>query len=264
MRLRHTESGNFYNFNHNGCDGYKPDGTTGTGTDFKWWQDDQFPYSNSAANSPYETAMVDWAEIHMPIWGATQNPSSVEVSIIRFVDPDVQPLALCYDAAAAANYNPYPEPASTDITRFDKFQKFWATHVDNTNGNFIKKVDYQKLPSGFRVLKRQVFQFNPTSTYENDTAGHQKIFKLFMNINEVTSYVGQDDRISQPSVSAGANINTWPTSTTLNNQLPVCGNPKARLFLMIRGQTASVDPGNDPAQAPSFDLMIRRKYTVIA
>lgn len=268
LRMRHSESSNALNFISTNMNGYLPDGTTADTTNNKLWQEEIKPYNALAENAPYEYAMVDWVEVVLPIWGATTNPSSVTVTVARFTDEDLCPIGVGYDPSIPGNYVSWPEPAPTEPQAFDKFQRFWHGKVDNTNGCYTKKVSWKNMPGGMRVLKQQRFDFNPTANFENDTAGHQKIFRMFLKLNEFTSYVGQDDRANggaaTATVASGGNVNTWPVSSVVTQQLVHCSNKKARLFLFVHAQNATVDAGDVATQAPSFDIMVRRKISIIA
>lgn len=272
LRMRHTESTNNL-YSAAICYGYNNLGATGTAPPFNLWQRERVPYRNNNTDSwsPFSYAMVDWVEVCIPIWGATTNPSSVDVYVCRLPDEDQQPLGIGYVDGASKQF--YPEPDSTgDDPSYEKFQHAWATFIDDTNGNFARKHAYPKASLKMQVLKHQRFDFNPTANYENDTSGHQKIFKMFLRLNELTSYVtdtstnieGQTGASISNEISFDSNINRWPVSDVMSHNIPYAGNKKARLFLIIKGQNASTDAGDVAAQCPSFDLMVRRRYSYLA
>lgn len=267
LRLRHTEATNRLNFTSN-CYTYDPVGATGPATPFNQWQKERIPYrdGNGDANSPFSYAMVDWAEICIPIWGATTNPSSVNVYVCRFTDEDQQPLGSGYENGAYKTFYPEPEPTGDD-PGYEKFQHGWATFTDQLNGCYVKKHTFPKGQLHMKVLKHQRFDFNPTANYENDTSGHQKIFKMFLRLNELTSYLTEtsaENAVGGNEIAFDSSINKWPVNEQVGQNLPFCGNKKARLFLMITGQNAATDAGDSSAQCPSFDLMVRRRVSYLS
>lgn len=279
LRLNSTSAA--WDWVGNNLYGCKPDGSTGATWDFQTWQNERDAYAGLNSNDPYESAMMDWAEIQVNMWGATNDPSTVEVSIVRFTDEDVCPPASGFNGAGTGvTWRPTPvntagPPVVSDPMRFEKYNKFWSMMADNTNGAQFRKNTYTGVGRCMKTMYRKVFNFNPTSTYETDTAGHQVAHKIFYRINERTSFVSPDTDangsgtfVTLPNILDYAgmkNINAWPEEVTAKNQVPYAANDKARLFLMIRAFNSAAPPAAPTATVhPSFDLMVRRKYTIIS
>lgn len=233
----------------------------------KQWQIERLPYTATAANVPYEKAMLNWADIRMVVQGAANWPSRVDMQLVRFTDDQRAPSAFYDDSSVNAGNTEldlYPPPTgSTATDEYSEYTKFWTAHTDNLINNPLVVRGQVQDSKGMVVLHSKTFLFNPTMTTETDTLGHQKVFKHFHNMDSIYSYkipitsAASDDI----AVSLQADATRWPTYTgqTVSHVYP--NKQSSRLFLLVKGFT----PGASGVAAdnPAFDLMIRRKMTII-
>lgn len=281
MRLQRLETAP-YNFAWTPLFGLAADGVTLS----KRWQVERQPYlTASASNTPYSKAFLRWADIRMQIFGATSQPSALEVMIVRFHDPDIIPSAWEeYGPGAATLYtdlNPPPTggvvapptPATYDQDRFARYQKFWSSQIDNliTNPNGVRFRPSDA--EGMTVLYRRKIDFNPIANYEADTAGHQYTMKVSYDMDMVGDYNHRGNPLLNGDELGGivqiSNPNKWPVETEVQTTHSFLRNDMSRVFLIIKGYTCSksADDNNvtfgDKAKAASFDLCVRRQITLI-
>lgn len=252
--------------------GLTNDGITPTRT----WTYESLPYLAAQENTPYDKAFLRWADIRLQLWGATGNPSSVEVMLVRFTDEHVAPPS--YESVdGGANVlitHPVPEtPATVSSSTsgdFAQYQKFWTSHLDNlvSNPNMMRlKFTDSK---GMSVIYRKKIDLNPTASYETDTSGHQ----YTLCINYLMDMIGNYNHFNSSSVRGDgqvadlSNPNQWPQEVTIKENHSVLCNRNSRVFLVIKGlaskstEPSLVGAGNTVDNA-SFDLMVRRCVTLL-
>lgn len=273
LRLRRSVSaatGNPYTFLRQ--DGKKNDGTTSS----VLWNSESYPYSTTANNTPYQKSLLRWADIRLQVWGAKANPSSIEISLVRFKDENIGPPSFETNDDGSTWQTTHPTPTYVAPTvaqypsdDFAQYQKFWTTQVDSVigapNAMRLRKTD----SDGLQVIYRKVIKLNPTANFETDTTGHQYSIK----INYLMDMIGDFNHYTATNVGGDnvttdmADPNVWPVDVRLTQNRSVLKNKNSRVFLMIRGlaTTTVTDASgagtvNDTA---SFDLMVRRCITII-
>lgn len=280
-RLVKTETGtaNNWNFGWQTVAGAKPDASTGTTTDFQVWQTERSPYGEysttgitpTAAQAPYEKAMLNWCDIRLGMWGATANPSRVDVMICRIPDEDMQPPVTYYDAVTpgAAGITLFGTP--TDQKTKAEYNVFWGAMMDNCLGNPLMIRQQVSKKNKINVLYSRTYRFNPTMNNETDAAGHQTLCKMWYDIDALFDY-RQDLMERAPGFPVGgpdniddANPNQWKIDAASRATQVYPRNRKSRIFLIIKGFTNTnfSTVNNDAFQSCSFDLLVRRKMTII-
>lgn len=278
MRLIKLETGvaGNYNFDWISVPGAKPDGSSGTTSDFYPWQIERSPYGDVAAGTitpspsqaPYEKCMVNWVDIRIGCWGATAKPSRVDVMICRIPDENMQPPVIYQNtvASGASVTKLFGTPA--DNKTLAEYNKFYSSIVDNLVGNPLNVRQQVSKNKRINVLYSKSYQFNPTETTETDAAGHQTLCKINYNIDSLFEY-RQDYEVG---VTGGlndtlndGNQNTWKIETCARENNVYPRNRKSRIFLIVKGfsNQTTADTSFLPASTPSFDLMVRRKTTII-
>lgn len=258
--------------------------TDGAASSSVKWQFERGPYDT---NFSYyrEKVFLDWADIRLQMWGARVLPSGIEVSIVRFTDPELQPSAGYENTGGtSSNYSPVPTSAS-DARLKSKYTKFWTALTDNQVGS-SQLVRHQAADTdGMVRLYTKYFDFNPVATYEADTAitpgatpnpaVHQAEHKIFYNMGMLGDYRPEQGGAGSYEDGLNANVlddvnkigNAWPTVATIDQTIPVLRNRESRVFLMIRGfqycpATSAGGYTDSEKYVPSFDLQVRRKTTI--
>lgn len=243
-------------------------GLSNAATSTNLWTSERVPYSTSSnANLPYEKAFLEWADIRLSFWGAKALPSSAEVMLVRFPNDNRHPSAWQYDGVTNNDLSETNNPADPKDPAFQEYQKFWSCQVDNLTLSNHHLHGQAADQDGMQVLYRKKINFNPTATYETDTAGHQYTMKLFYNMDMLCSYKSSP----QSQVGDGVapvdfeNVNKWypevPEQYSCSAHLR---NKGSRVFLLIRGFASTLQTTTDTADnAASFDMQIRRKMSVI-
>lgn len=259
-------------------------GFTPTGTANSFWQVERAPYANDVNNVPYEKAFLEWADIRLSAWGATEKPSTFEMLIVRFYDDQRSPPSRITRDGGTTQIDIHPspvKPAAADIAgnvEYSEHQKFWEAQMDNLIGSPQLVRGQGEDQRGMSVLYRKVINLNPTATFETDARGHIYHMKYFYNMNMLCDYkranVAADDDPTVPYAQMDNN-NYFPVELGASSCGTVLRNRKSRLFLVIRGFTTTLGTAVNP-DAPtslehadlrkvcaSFDLCVRRKISVI-
>lgn len=231
----------------------------GTGGGFNTWVVERQPYASNTANAPYEKCMLNWADIRLVMTGATKYPSGIDVQIVKFYDDERQPPVFYNDGAVQTLIG---VPSQTDKS-FAEYSRFWQSQVDNLSINPIGMREQPADTKGVKVLKSARFTFQPTMSTETDTIGHQKVFKMFYEMNKVHSYRNPTELAAGDLLPAANQLNPtfYVSESTVSTCHVVPQHRTARTYLVIKGHTAA--SSNTAGDFPSFDLMVRRKVTVI-
>lgn len=279
LRLVKVETGTAgeYNYNFEFAYGSKPDGSTGLTPDFRCWQSERSPYGDYAttgivptsAQAPYEKAMLNWADIRIGMWGATNNPSRVDVMICRIPDEDMQPPVCYQDSVLSTATGTTLFGTPTDVKTKAEWNVFWSSLMDNCTGNPLNIRQQVSKKNNIDVLFSRTYQYNPTMSSETDAAGHQTLCKILYDIDSIFDY--RQDYMQGIAGGAGVdsitdgNPNVWKVDAGARENNVYPRNRKARIFLIIKGFTnqRQSDTVYSAAESPSFDLLVRRKMTII-
>lgn len=277
-RLRQSESatgGSIYAFDR--VAGSTPDWSVATNTNPQitssfTWSRERVPYNTNVSNSPYEKCMLNWADIRLHLTGAQAVPSEFRVSLVRFKEGIVGPTWV--RTAADADQTPY-DSSSIDASEQTKFwDKFVAplcqgsmAHAGGTTQSIAD--------ADMRVIYSKRIVFNPTMTTETDATGHEHVLKLWYNMDMVGDYTRPDvydvtnfagvSGVAGGGITFNNDVNWWELQRQAMSCAPVLRNHGSRVFLLITAKTdCDLDGASETAaNHPSFDLMVRRKTTVI-
>lgn len=244
------------------------------------WQVERTPYSGlAAADSPYEKAYLDWADIRLQMVGAKSLPSVIEVMLVRFTDPSIVPSAYEYDGTNQRDRWPPPTPTTGTIgNEAAEYTKFWTAMLDRQiMSDAMVRHQGADTKSKMQVVQYKKFDFNPMIDTETDKSPHQCVYKHFHRMDGIydyrmpvgaapgagsTPYIDSFNPEDLKDVDKGANA--YPTIQASSSCSTFLRNPESRLFLLIRGlfyDKSGTAESTDTA--PSFDLLVRRKITII-
>lgn len=238
-------------------------------SNYKGWLDERSSYPTQAVVRPSWTAnskqFIEWADIRLMLYGSRQYPSWVWVEIWQFTDEQYCPTAKAIDMNSVTNLETViTEPPATG-EEFNQYQQFWGGQVDSLLASPLASRDLKEYSTSRMVRKKfsKKFMFQPTSTTESDVAGHQVEFSLRHQINKICNYVENPVDHSDTLRVNMDNPNCW-NHYNRDMYSPFC-NGKGREYLVIRGfaPTALGSTGSDANNAVSFDLMVRRKRSLM-
>lgn len=244
------------------------------------WQVERTPYSGlTAADSPYEKAYLDWADIRLQMVGAKSLPSTLEVLLVRFPDSSIVPSG--YEFEGAVHRDRWPPPTPTlggPDNEAVEYTKFWTAMLDRQimSDAFVRHQG-SDVTGKMQVIQYKKFDFNPMIDTETDKSPHQLVYKHFHRLDGVYDYrmpvaIAPGDGTTPyydttkpedfKDIDVGSNA--YPTMQTSSSCSTFLRNPESRVFLMIRGQVFDKTGSTETNETcPSFDLMVRRKITII-
>jgi len=248
-------------------DGGVPGVTWGVSTDPSIWSLERAPYLNtSSTNVPYEKCFLNWADIRIAMTGATAFPSSVEIGICHFTDEARMPPARFIEqtsAGAGTVYAMYDDAGAADED-YAEYSRFWQSIVDDCAVNPLMTRGTGGDRHGWKILHRKKFDFQPTMTTENDSLGHQKIYKLFYNMGEVKNYRTPKESAAGDVVPAASQFNPqkFASENVARGECNVLPqHTTARKFLYINFFVSK--SSSFSSNSPIFDIMVSLKVTLI-
>lgn len=266
-----TELNNQFKYAVTGCVMGKEDGTLGSY--FSWL------YERKPRQIwPMGSAMLDWVDVRLQVYGATNKPTRVNVKLVRFTDEDVVPQAYTMTDAFGTGIASSDDDPSVSASVNDTLKKWNEWHmgqVDTLISCPIQKRDHLNLGRKMQILYTESIDINPTSNTESDTRGHIKAIKLFKRLNRVTRFDHQAQTTAVnnpgsgiagvgPSKEMDPNIFDYARGDNLdeNRDMKCYAKKMSRIFLLISAQSP-VDGVFAAASHASFDLIIRRRHSVI-
>lgn len=210
--------------------------------------------------------LCDWTRIRLCIWGKTQNPSQVRVSLVKFLDEEFCPET--YDTKGIGATTGYVNSKCAE----------WLTnkvkYLLNGHMGAYGRVDRGRYT---RVLKQWVVNINPidasAETATSDPRAHMKHLDIFNRWNRVCDYTVREG-IVQSYVDM-IDVNKANTATTgFGGYLK---NPEKNVYLMVES-VQPVDEGvgsantANPRVAPiaaniplaaSFDYLFESNFTIV-
>lgn len=225
-----------------------------------------------------ESVFLEWVDIRMIMYGATQNPTWVQVQLVSFdeeycpsmqlvtgVDADAaeaSTAALNFEDEPGRNFGPSVAGQVTVEPHIERWNNMWNEATDRLVGNPITKRGQSRTPSRMRVLYSKVFEFQPTQSTESDATPHEHQFHLFWNAQRVIDLTNNAYGQADVDVTEVANPNEW--ERYIFGAKTVSPKHPQRVYLLVKGHTPKAAGFADAATtknafAPSFDLIIRRK-----
>jgi len=186
-------------------------------------------------NYPGPSSIMRWAQAKMMFYAPTTVPSKISVQIVQFIDQDLEP-----DTRTNT-----PQVMTTRGTAWYQayLKKLMFSPIETTQAGGFK---------GIKVLHSETFIINPKESTE-PTSTHYKQLELFKWFNRKCSY--DWDQTVQTS-----DLTATPAAELDQNQNTV--HPKARIFLIIKGQSGYVanSLANDSTKQPSYDIVLRTAH----
>jgi len=218
-------------------------------------------------NAPSDVATISWQYINGVNW-ALENANNL--STITDVYPGgeatldwVQAKLLFY--AATAQTGRY----QIDVVQVKDTR---LTPDPSNNGNqmnaafwqaAMKKFAYNPLESGdskynryFKFLHSQTFIMDPKETSEPE-ANHMREINIFLRLNRACRYDWEDQDLMNVNTVSEGQVN-------LDSNIKNTVQPRARIFLMIRATSKFNTTGFTSADNPSYDVVLRSKFTQLA
>lgn len=233
--------------------------------DSAYWQLEE---TSTSVTSTGTRAMINWCDIRMLIYGATDRPSRVRVDLVQFEEDEACPLG-SYFTAGGTNFvqNEEPDAVVVNSTEEKPWNDMWSNWTAPLVGNPIThRGSGKKHP--IKVKYSKTFEFQPIDNGERDTRGHMREFHLRYNMDKVHSYTegGEKEQANGiPDVlpEERYNPNEWSVMDRTLNSCFTAG--RGRTYLVVSGVTMGrgAQPNGSIDIAPSFDLIIRRKRSQI-
>jgi len=194
------------------------------------------PNSNGKEpNYPGNSSVLKWVQAKLMFYAPTALPSKITVQMVQFIDQDLEP-----DTRTNT-----PQVMTTRGTAWYQayLKKLMFSPIETTQAGGFK---------GIKVLHSETFIINPKESTE-PTSTHYKQLELFKWFNRKCSY--DWDQTVQTS-----DLTTTPAAELDQNQNTV--HPKARIFLIIKGQSGYVanSLANDSTKQPSYDIVLRTAH----
>lgn len=250
----------------NGFFHYQVAGKTAVDVSNFEWQVEKQPHNFVTYSATKQ--FIEWVDIRMMLYGARKYPTYCFVEIWQFKDDLYAPRCIASSAATGAVV--VEQPPALTTAEGQQYNQFYVGQTDNLIGNPIGTRDLKEYALDKVAFKKftKKFMFQPTLTTESDVSGHQMEFRLRHQVNKVCNYLQNPiDSADVPFYNVANvdedNPNAWNTNNRSN--LSPFINGKGREFLVIRGfaPVNNIVSTLDSDNAISFDLMIRRKRTML-
>lgn len=223
-------------------------------------------YSNQTTTRAEERSFLEWFDIKMVLYGARACPMKIDVGVVQFTDEEMVPRCVgTIGASADQNIEPdtsnYPNLVPPVTGPYNRWQMGWQGVTDSLVGSTISQRNLSEVSNFMKYKFRKIFTFNPTGAEETDATGHQVEFRFKYLMNKVCDYVTNPTDWVDVATTDEGNPNIWPVFEV--HKLSAVPPPKGREFLVIKAFTPDYNPEDPNAKAGSFDLMVRRKKTMI-
>jgi len=216
------------------------------------WQMEKTTHPLSASY-PLGSIMQEWTQIKMLCYGAKTFSTRFKIQVIQILEDDFHPLEISNWTAGI----PAPPTAWDDVTAPINF---WQGISAASYKHPIATVstDYRK---NIKVIKEYNFIVDPTTTIEERAeVGHSKALNIFVPMyrqNNYNSKAQANDLSLADSDNFGVDID--------KNEAYL--KPKARIYLIVQATNPyTVNSGGSvtPANTPSYDIVIRNKFSQLS
>lgn len=219
----------------------------GAGTSAYWQYEDTASLGTNAGTQPLRQTLMDYVHARLMCYGSAKMATEYVIEIIQLKDD-----WLCPDIMGGTL------PSSTGLNYKNSANQFWSSYVKSYCAHPVATTNPQS-QKNYKVVKTIRFTLQPSLSIETDSAvGHAKQLNIFFRTNRTCKYDWAEDTID-PNVESGL---TYPTE---QGQLQLTVHPKARMYMTIRAtnvtQLNNVVPSVD--YTPSYDILLRKKYTTI-
>lgn len=225
------------------------------------WETVEGKAVGNANSAVINKAFMGHFDIDMVITGATKYSSHVTVKLIQFENESMAPNMWI----GANTHDVGAEWAEDDFATNTALERQWdewlTSEVDYMIDAPLNKKSWKKIPKPYKTLYQKKFKFHPTSTIENNSDGHDIVFRLNYDMDKVIDYQTYDyntnlDLRDMDEVDVERMVQTSETLA------PNC-NKKGRVYLMIKGSTTNMFTAEPTAtqikeEMCTFDLVIHR------
>lgn len=222
--------------------------------------------TNVSTDQVGRKGLCDWTRIRLCIWGKTQNPTQVRVSLVKFLDEEFCPET--YDTKGIGPTTGYVNSKCAEyLTNKVKY-------LLNGHMGAYGRVDRQKY---VRTIKQWVVNINPidagAETAASDPRAHMKHLDIFNRWNRVCDYTVREGIVQ--SYTDMIDVNKANAAVTgFGGYLK---NPEKNIYLMVEsvqpvdegvGSASTSNPrvapvaGNIPLAA-SFDYLFESNFTIV-
>jgi len=203
---------------------------------------------------PLAMVMQEWTQIKMLCYGAKTYSTRFKVQVVQIIEDDFHPLEVSGIDASL----PAPNAAWDDISAPINF---WQGISSSSYKHPIATVstDYRK---NIKVIKEFNFIIDPTTTIEERAeVGHSKALNIFVPMYRANNYNSKAQAVD----GSLADADNYGTDFEKNEAYL---KPRARIYLIVQatnpytinGVAAQITPAN----TPSYDIVIRNKFSQLA
>jgi len=217
------------------------------------WQMEKTTHPLSASY-PLGTIMQEWTQIKMLCYGAKTFSTRFKVQVVQIVEDDFHPLAIATFTAVI----PVPPVAWDDVSAPINF---WQGVSSSSYKHPISTVstDYRK---NIKIIKEYNFIVDPTTTIEERAeVGHSKALNIFVPMYRQNNYSPKAQAID----GSLADSDNYGVDIDKNEAYL---KPKARIYLIVQATNPYTCFGSgsiaSPANTPSYDIVIRNKFSQLS
>lgn len=222
----------------------------GTYTSGKWIAEDTAATATSAGTQPLRQTIQNWTQARLMCYGAAKVATEFCIEFIQFNSEYLHPEFLAGNSTDRTGTGDYRASA---VGWYEYYIKKYASHPIAS----IIPRNHKK----YKVLKTIKFTLQPKLSNQTDAnVGHCKTVNLFYHMNRICKYDW-----CQYGIDGGAIASP---STWAQNDGTLCCNthPNARVYMTVRATNLTFVSGINQTstdQCPSYDLVLRKKYTTL-
>ncbi|AIF34797.1 capsid protein [Sewage-associated circular DNA virus-10] len=214
------------------------------------WQQEQLPSGFGTVVYPNRRTLLEWVSLDMFCYGAILMPVTYTVSVVKFSKDYLHP------GMGGIDFN------AIDDVRLDRLN-FWLRQIKSDISHPLA-LEGQTGNARLKVLKTQSFTLQPSSNAVGEggitnPAPRTKRFTMKIAINDVMKY-DWNDRVNTDN-------NILDPGSTIENkgEMSTYVDYKKRIYIMVQAtnRAPTENDSSDWRFSPSYDIVIRKKYTNI-
>lgn len=186
--------------------------------------------------------LLEYVDIRMTLQGPRNQFTRILAQLIQITDSAVDPIEF------------YNTSTVTPGVSSETHDKFWRQEVAPYTANQCQRYARVRIP-GYKVLGSKSFQFQPTSSTENDASGHECHLKWFWRCNRAVDFrrtIGQ---------TLADDLATTNLGDQRDLQCDSAPRPNQRVYLLLRAYAPFAAGGFDNTLHPSFECSIVNKWS---
>lgn len=220
------------------------DGTSGGG---KWQAEDTAALASNAGSQPLRRTIQDWLQAKLLCYGSAKMVTEYVIEFIQLKEDWLHP-----------DFVNVSDPTLSGEDYHAASMAFWQHYVKNFVAHPIA-TDSPLKRNMYRVLKTIRFTLQPRLSNETDAnVGHCKQINIFNHMNRLCKYDWAETGLD-------SSIGNWSYYAVNQGQLQCYTHPKARIYMTVRAlnPTGISNAATSTDYTPSYDLMLRKKYTTM-